>query len=288
MKPQDTPASQFIEANGVRLHVCDWGGSGRDILFAHPTGFLGAVWKPVIDELRKADCTSHILTYDQRGHGLSSKPDSGYVWANFTDDLEAIMDALGLEGAMGVGHSGGATTSALVAGQQPKRFKRLMLIDPIFYTEEMRAVVEHAGVNPMVERTRTRRLVWSSREEIYESYSKRAPYDTWRPEALKAYIDYGTFERPDGEIELWCPGRIEAQVYAHAPGLDAFGQLRKLRVPALIVRGECTDSFPEDSARKAVEAIPEARLITIEGTTHFVPMEKPEIVASLILAEHDL
>jgi len=281
-----TPDSFTVRCNGVNLHVTDWGGRGRELLFAHPTGFLGAIWRPVIARLRRAGMSSRILCYDQRGHGLSSKPDQGYQWVNFFDDLEALMDALSLSNVLGVGHSAGATTLACTAAANPSRFRRLVLVDPILIPYDDELITTMRGdSNSMAVRTRTRRLVWASRSELLDSYSGRAPYDTWDEEALRVYTDSGTFERPDGEVELLCPGRIEAQVYENAAAVDPYPKLQRLKLPTLFVRGGRSDSFSESLARKAVTAVAGARLTTIAEATHYVPMEFPDRIAEIILDE---
>jgi pimeloyl-ACP methyl ester carboxylesterase len=277
---------QRVRVGDVELHVSDWGGEGRAVVLAHPTGFLGAVWKPILRRLREAGLTDRLLTYDQRGHGLSSKPDSGYEWQRFVDDTTALFAALGIEQAVGVGHSAGATTLAGVAAAHPRLLRRLVLIDPVLMDPDIaRLVAESGGENPMAARTRTRRMVWPSRQELFRSFRKRPPYSTWSDEALHAYVDDGTFDRPDGEIELLCPARIEAQVYSHAMSFDAFGVLARVRVPVLLLRGEASTTFDEPRARRALQTLPDGRLVTLARTTHFLPMEDPDEVARLIVAE---
>jgi pimeloyl-ACP methyl ester carboxylesterase len=280
------PHDRRITVNGIGLNVSDWGGSGRDVLFAHPTGFLGAIWRPIIERLRAAGFDGRVVSYDARGHGRSAKPDSGYEWGTFVADARALIEELGLKAVLGVGHSAGSTTLACAAAEDPARFRSLVMIDPILFDSET-ARAMHGIENPMAARTRTRRLVWSSRSELFASFRHRAPYETWTDEALQAYVDEGTFERPDGEIELWCPGRIEAQIYENAASFPCFDYLRRIVTPVLLVRGEHSGSFPERRARLALDAIAGARLLTIEGTDHYLPMEQPDRVADLILAELD-
>ncbi len=277
--------SFHVAVNGVRLHVTDWGGDDFPVLFAHPTGFLGAIWRPVIEHMRAAGFGSRVLTFDQRGHGLSSKPDEGYAWSNFVEDVRQLIVALDLRGFLGVGHSAGATTLACATARDPGRASGLILIDPILI-DPATGEYRRGRDNPMAAKTRTRRLVWSSRAELYQSFRKRQPYDTWTDEALNAYVECGTFERPDGEYELFCPGRIEAQVYQNADSIDGFACLSALQIPAVIVRGERTDSFDETRAHRAFSCLREGRLLTVPGTTHYVPMEQPRLVAELVLAEH--
>ena len=290
----DVPAfpgrrDERIRVGKLTFHVTDWGGHTSDdcIFLAHPTGFLGAVWKPLLVRLRKLGVTSRLVTYDQRGHGLSSKPDDDYAWEHFITDTIDVMKALGIHDVLGVGHSAGATTLAGVAAAEPSLVRRLVLIDPVLFHPELARLIEEAGQNPMAARTRTRRIVWSSREELYRSFRRREPYVTWTDEALHAYVDEGTFERPDGEIELLCPARVEAQVYSGAAHLDGFQKLRHVKAPILLLRGEHSTTLDEERARRAIEAAPQSRLVTVSGAGHFIPMEKPDEVARLVVAEHD-
>ena len=281
----NTMQSFYVAVNGVRLHVTDWGGEGSPVLFAHPTGFLGAVWRPVIAQMRASGFSGRVLTFDQRGHGLSSKPDQGYEWPNFVGDVRQLISALELRDFLGVGHSAGATTLACASALDPGRARRLILIDPILFDPTMREL-KRGRDNPMAAKTRTRRLIWASREELFQSFRRRSPYETWTDEALRVYVEEGTFERPDGEFELYCPGRIEAQIYQNADSIDGFSCLAALRIPALIVRGERTDSFDETRAKRAISCLQEGRLLTVPNATHYVPMEQPRLVADVILAEH--
>ncbi|RMD84948.1 MAG: alpha/beta hydrolase [Candidatus Dadabacteria bacterium] len=283
--PESTlPVGRRVDVGGLYLHVDDWGGRPPGVVFAHPTGFMGAIWKPVIDAMRGSGFDGEIVTFDQRGHGRSAKPDSGYHWERFVEDAVALFDRLGIENAVGVGHSAGATTIGCAAARLPRAFRRLVLIDPILFDPVADAEFLRAE-NPLAARTRGRRLVWESREEMLASYRHRFPYDTWTEEALRVYVQYGTFDRPDGMVELWCPGRIEAQVYENAASMDVFAELSKVQVPTLLVRGEHSLSFPPERAERALATIPESRLITVEGTTHYVPMEAPDRVAQIVLAE---
>jgi pimeloyl-ACP methyl ester carboxylesterase len=276
--------SFYVAVNGVRLHVTDWGGEGAPVLFAHPTGFLGAVWRPVIDRMRAREFAGRVLTFDQRGHGLSSKPDRGYEWAHFVDDIRKLIRVLDLRDVLGVGHSAGATTLACASARDPGRARGLILIDPILFDPAASSLIR-GGDSPMAAKTRTRRLIWGSRDELFRSFRQRPPYDSWTDEALRTYVEEGTFERPDGEFELYCPGRIEAQIYQNANGLDGFSCLSALRIPALIVRGERSDSFDEARADHALACLQSGRLLTVPNATHYVPMEQPGLIADLVLAE---
>ncbi|HEY8490126.1 MAG TPA: alpha/beta hydrolase [Dehalococcoidia bacterium] len=272
------PKDGFARVNGLTLHYVDWGGDGPPLLLSHPTGFLARVWDPLAERLAER---FHVVGYDVRGHGDSDKPEGGYSWQVLTSDLRGMLAALGLEGPVGMGHSAGATALALLEAEHPGTFSRLVLIDPIIVSPALQTGPGPGPQpNPMAERARKRRMVWDSLEEIRESYAGRPPFRTWRREFLEAYVEHGTRPLPDGRRELKCPGAVEAQMYQMVSGhrRDPLEALGDVRCPVLLLAGETSDAFPPDRARRVAAALPACRFVTVPGTTHFVPMERPEAV----------
>ena len=121
----------FVEANGLRLHLLDWGGEGQPILLIHATGFLAALWHPVAVSLTPI---ARVLGLDIRGHG-DSEPGDTYYWSVFPDDLSGVLSALELGPALLVGHSVGGAASALCAARYPDLVKGLVLVDPVISPE---------------------------------------------------------------------------------------------------------------------------------------------------------
>lgn len=96
------------------------------------------------------------------------------------------------------------------------------------------------------------------------------------------YINYGTYELPDGRIALKCPAEVEADVFATTMSFDIFSQLEKVDCPVLVLRGELTDATLSLVAERVARQIPHGSLVTVPGTGHFLAMEKPEEVAKII------
>jgi pimeloyl-ACP methyl ester carboxylesterase len=279
------PTDSRLEINGVEIQVSDWGGDGDTMFFGHPTGFFGKIWKPTIKRLRERGYTGRIVTFDQRGQGMSTKRDDGYAWTQLADDSIKLIEKLGLSGAIGVGHSAGSTFLAAAAAACPESFRRLVLFDPILVGSlpDTAARAEHNA--SMAKRTRTRRVVYETREEMFEALRSRRPYTTWTEEALRVYVDLGTFDRPDGAVELFCPGRIEAQLYEGALAFDPVAELKKISVPVLVVGADGSDAFPQILRKMAQDALADGRYIEFENASHFMPMEYPDLVTDLLLAE---
>src|SRR5690242_964633 len=115
-----------VAAGDLRLAVWDWPGEEPALLLAHATSFHGRCWDAVIREFPGRRC----LAFDARGHGRSSKPAPPYHWHVFREDLLAIVEHLGVSGAIGIGHSMGGHALAAVAAVRPDTFRALVLADP--------------------------------------------------------------------------------------------------------------------------------------------------------------
>lgn len=277
-----TPDSRYVRVNGLNLHYWDWGGSGPPLVFVHATGLHGRVWDPLARALRDR---FHVLSLDQRGHGDSEKPPTGYHWANFVHDLKGFLDACAIAMPVGIGHSAGGAAIAHCEALFPGTFRAAVLCEPVI--SPPRAAAPPAGSqNTMADGTRRRRIVWPDRQAIFDSYHSRPPFGAWREDVLWDYINHGTRDLPDGQVALKCPAEIEAQIYEHSASLDTFQRLADIKVPALVIRGGTASRYQglQESAQLVADRLPQGRLVTIEGAGHFIPQERPDDVLAAILA----
>lgn len=101
-------------------------GSGPALVLLHGIGSRGVSWIPVAEELA---AEFRLVIPDLRGHGGSSKPESGYLISDYADDLEAILNALGLERPLIIGHSLGGMTALEWAISHPGKAAALVIED---------------------------------------------------------------------------------------------------------------------------------------------------------------
>jgi pimeloyl-ACP methyl ester carboxylesterase len=266
-----------VRVGELRLHYLDFSGDGPPLVFCHATGFHAWLWAPYARRLRER---FRVLALDQRGHGRSDKPSTGYRWENFGTDLAEFLERLGLDDVRAVGHSKGATAIAAAAAAGSRRFARAVLIDPVLVPGP--PLPEPQLDNVLSNGARRRRSVWASRGEMFERLRGKSPFDTWEEEFVRLYVDHGVADRPDGQVELLCPPEIEAQVYAHAAMSDGFAFLEKLAVPTLVIRGETSPTLADRSLAEAVRRLPDGRAHTVAGSGHFVPMERSAAVAEAL------
>lgn len=120
-----THAERFVETNGVRLHVLDWGGAGPALVLVHGYGDSPHVFDDVApgftDRFR-------VVAYARRGHGQSTSGES-FSNATLAADLLGVLDSLGIAKASLAGWSMGGNEITAVAGQQPERVEKLVYLD---------------------------------------------------------------------------------------------------------------------------------------------------------------
>src|SRR6201989_800942 len=87
----DTFSSRFVDTGDVRLHAVI-GGDGPPLLLIHGSPGSWYYWRLVMPALAR---DFEVIAVDQRGIGLSDKPDDGYDAGTLADDLVGLMDALG-------------------------------------------------------------------------------------------------------------------------------------------------------------------------------------------------
>jgi len=267
---------------GVEIAALEWGSEGPLALLHHANGFCKGVWGLVADALRSR---WRLVAIDARGHGDSSKPEGPdtYVWDNFAEDLVAVAEQLtsahgGAPIALGIGHSFGGTSMIGAAARRPALFERLLLVDPVIPPppDPMLPAERQHHLRRLVEGARRRRHHWPSRTAARAWCAQRSLFDGWLPAAVELYLLDGMDERPDGSLELKCPGAIEAAVFAGSSTLDVFALARRVRCPARILHAERGD-FPRPLYDLIAASMTDARVETIP-TGHLVPMERPDIV----------
>jgi non-heme chloroperoxidase len=125
---QAVPPPRFATARlatGLRVHYTEQGDPGGE-----PILFLPAYadsWFSYSRVLALLPARYHAYAFDQRGHGESERPACCYGIDDFAADAVAFLDAVGLQRAALVGHSGSCFAARRVAVTNPERVARLVL-----------------------------------------------------------------------------------------------------------------------------------------------------------------
>ncbi|MEJ5256274.1 MAG: alpha/beta hydrolase [Acidimicrobiales bacterium] len=267
---------------GITIRVLDWGGTGPPVVLLHPNGFCGGLYEPIAEQLVR---TARPIAIDLRGHGGSTAPSqpAAYRFENLASDVLEVLDHLHLAAAAVVGGSLGGAVAILVHRLDPARWTRMFLAEPVaFPAGAFSALTE----NPMAAAARRRRPSFASQTEMNASYSGKEPLSQLGPEALDAYIRWGTTVDASG-VHLACRPEIEATIFeasaADGGAAEAWDHLPDLTCPTTIAAGEST-FLPDIFAAQAERA--GAALVTVPGG-HFVLHENTLRGANLI-ARHVL
>ena len=111
------------------LAVDDGGSGGLPVVFVHSLAGNSTHWSKQLEHLRR---TRRAVALDLRGHGRSERPRNGdYTIAGMAGDVAAVVDTLGLDKFVLVGHSMGGGVALEYAGAHPDRVAGLVLVDPI-------------------------------------------------------------------------------------------------------------------------------------------------------------
>jgi pimeloyl-ACP methyl ester carboxylesterase len=267
---------------GVRLAVREWPGEGQTILLLHGLASSSHIWDLVAPRLAPR---FRVVAYDQRGHGLSGKPSSGYGFDRIVADAAAVIRALRLGKPVVVGHSWGANVALELAVDRPRLVSGDVLIDGGFLS--MRDRMDWRTARSMLAPPELKGMSLEQFRAGMRSFTRGQIEVTPQIEAV-----FLSLMRVDGHGNIH-PRLSRANHLRILRALweqDAQGLLRLVQVPTLVlaVRSapEEVDSagFMEEKERAAevVKAIDEAvRFEWIEGI-HDIPLQRPDAVAERI------
>ena len=279
--------SRILKRSDGDFHFLDWGGSGPLTHFSHATGLCAGVYTPLAQKLR-----SHLnlIGMDDRGHGqttAAANPATLNDWNVFVDDLAHFFENLN-EPVIAIGHSRGATVSLLLAIQRPELIRALVLIDPTilpfswmwwWYLAKKTGTAKRV---PIVATAARRKRIWPDRRTMLDAYRSKAVFRSWQDGFLEAYVASGTQETPDGNIQLCCAPAWESRCFAVCPH-DVWRHIPRLKHPPLVIYGAASDTFLAPAARRFKSKVPSAKMVPLEGTGHFVPMDRPDDTAEIII-----
>ena len=270
-----------LPGRGGSLAALDFGSPERpiDIVFLHANGFNARTYRSILAPLAEH---LRILAVDQRGHGhtdLPAQPDGRAGWDDFTDDLLALLDQENLRNVVLAGHSMGGAVS-LLAAERSDRARELVLFDPVIPNPSAPAPSD-GGFLP--DAARKRRAVFPSRAAAVEAYTGRGAFRTWPREMLEDYVADGFAPRSDGEVELACAPAWEASNFA-AQANETWRALLRIEIPVQIFRADHGSTFRIEGREAELAASDHVRVKTMPGSTHFLPMEQPDLVRAALRA----
>jgi len=269
-----------------------YGGTGAPLHFLHANGYPPDCYKPLF-ELLKTEY--HLFGMLLRPLWGESKPDQIDDWHTFSEDLRVFLNSSPLSSTsngepvpvIAVGHSIGAIVTLRAALRYPKKFRALVLLDPVLFVP--RRLVEWKVQrakdplsNPWIQGAQKRRREFSDLESVYTSYREREVFRYLSDENLRIYIEGITRKTENGYELVYSPEWEERIYFTSLQDFDIWNNLQYLRVPTLFIRGAETDTFLENAAELVKFKQPKARVEVLEKATHLLPLEQPKEVFDIL------
>lgn len=247
------------------MHALDWSGAAPPVVLLHPNRTNARVWDFVVEH---SALPNRFIAPDQRGHGLSDYPASGYRYEDYLADTCALLDALDAPRVHLVGAATGGNLALLLASRWPERVARLVVVDP------------GLSLDPALSARVREQMVREFRFPSLPAARAAMPFSTHWSEAMKDHFSAHSFSRnADGSVQ-WRyhpPGVVETEHLLETPIWDEI----RVRQPTLIIRGANSGVFPATNMERLAKLIPGARTVAIEAD-HRVSQDNPLALAQAI------
>ncbi|GAC1643091.1 MAG: alpha/beta fold hydrolase [Ktedonobacteraceae bacterium] len=260
---------EFLIADNVTLHWVQWGTEGRPIICIHGITANAFFFQAIADGLAS---TYRVFAYDLRGRGDSDKPEEGYSVPIHAADLAALIDELGLERPIVIGHSLGALIALYFAAHYPDKLSKLVLLDAGTPLPWNTPAEQPAWLTTTIDRLGT--TVPSFQEYIRRL--KAAPFlgPYWN-EYVDIYYNHDVLHENDGSVMSKC---YKAGILEEATRFDEAKpeqQWAHVTVPTLLLRAgqelftENDHLVPESAAEDAVRTIRDCHYVNFPELNHY-------------------
>ena len=261
------PIMKKVQGDGVKINVAIWEGSGKPILCIHGITANCRCWDVLAGVLAPE---YHIVAMDLRGRGESDKPSRGYSLDYHLKDINCLLDDLGLDRAVIMGHSLGAFIGLAFAAQYPDRTDRLILVDGGGDLSPQQFEEVFIGIKPALDRLGQ---VFRS-ADAYLDQMKAAPYLHPWSAVIETYYRYELEEVQGGVRTNIDPSHIQEEA-ANIRQVDCVPFYPRIATRVLILRasnGLISQKdllLPEDVITKMMREIPNVLRFDVEGMNHY-------------------
>lgn len=264
----------FVQLPDLRLHYDAWRGDGPVVVALHGTSLHGRVWSWLADSL-VPEFT--LIGLDQRGHGDSDVAPAGqYTVDWYARDLAGFVDAMGFERVSFVGSSLGTRVALQYAAENPARIDRLVFLDLSF------EMPKHAS-DAMIDAHLTRPRSFADMDEAL-AFSRTLPQRARFTDEVHRRTLAGDL-RTDARGRLeWRYDRDAAIETLSVAARDMWPQVRAVRAPVLVLRGEHSDVLTPQTSARLVREFAHGAVLPIPGAGHSIWGDNPEATAGAIRA----
>jgi pimeloyl-ACP methyl ester carboxylesterase len=207
---------------------------------------------------------NRLYRYDERGCGLSDRDLTESTFESWVADLEAVVEAAGLDTFPLLGISQGAAVAVTYAARHPERVTRLVLYGGYVHGRFTRGGEKDRRALALL--TELAALGWGQDEPMFRQV-------------------FTSSFMPDGTRELWdafnelqrltASPEVAAMAIEAAATIDVGHEAAQLRVPTLVLHARDDQVAPFREGRLLAASIPGSRFITLEGNNHLLLGDEP-------------
>ena len=287
------PDERFVRGDQVRLYAREWkpadpvsNGGRLPILLLHGLASASRIWDLVAPELARI---RRVVALDQRGHGLSDKPDDGYDFPTIiSDDLHACDDLEFGERFHVAGHSWGANVAIEFAAAHPERVASLTLVDGGFGMLRQRPDATWETVS----RDLAPPDFAGSSREVFLHWG-RAGNPNWRPELEDIVLNIVEL-RPDDTVGPRLSRANHMKILRAMWDEDAEQVYPAIECPAMFALAEPANPDTRlaeflankrrgiELAQRLMVHCPRIETLWMPDTIHDIPLQRPEELATRI------
>jgi esterase len=272
--PESQGVTGRIASGDVKIFYRKFGKPGHTpLLIVHGLSFISYDWIPVAERIAR---DREVVAIDMRGFGESSwSPERNYKLDHMSADVVAVLDALGWDKAVLMGHSFGGRVALATAGWKPERAAGLICVDfaPDLAPAGRRHVAERIGGQPDV---------FASVEDAM-AYHHEAPGDAARVARWEAFLkktDKGYALKRDLHFRDNFKRALETGKSAPVPEF-LWPMLAELKIPALVIRAGKSDMFAPETLEKMKSTNATITAIELAGS-HDLAGDNPEGLAAAV------
>lgn len=250
---------QHVELPGVRLWYLDSAGDGEATVFLHANTGTSEIWAPQLAHF--AALGYRVIAPDRRGWGQSfADPSTGPQPGSVAEDLEALVEVLGVESFHLVAVAGGTFSALDYAAWHPERIRTLVA----------------AASTGMIE------------DDEIATFIERIAVPGWREPHLAVYREVSAGYRgadPDGTrrwIEIESTARQEAGEVALVRTPNTYEKLRRITAPVLALAAGADLLAPPAMMRLWARQLTDVEFEVIPEAGHALPYEDPDAFNSAV------
>lgn len=251
-----------IGANGIKINY-EIAGRGDPLLLIMGFGMPGAAWAPMLPFFPGFQC----IYFDNRGTGLSDKPDGPYTIADMAEDAAALMRGIGIERAPVYGISMGGMIAQELTLRHPDQVAKLVLgcttpggpdairgsdeaLQGLIAASKLIATDPDAGIDQLMP------LLFT-------------------PDFVAAHPEIKQLMRLGMQLAPPTPPETADKLMGGLTAFNASDRLHEIGCPVMVVHGDRDIIVPPANAALIKRRIPHAELFMIPGAGHSYAASDP-------------